>query len=289
MAGRGADVGDLRQAVRRLARAADSTPVRTTATFDDLVLPATTLDELRRLVSWARLRDEVLAQGPLTGAGGKGTGIASLFGGSPGTGKTLAAHVVSDALGLDLMRVDLSSVVDKYVGETEKNLERIFHDAESMNVVLFFDEADALFGSRSAVSDARDRYANLEVSYLLQRMEDFDGITILATNLRGNLDAAFSRRLQFLITFPDPDPPTRLRLWQRHVSHLAALDEADPPDLELLAEHADLAGGDIRNIVLSAAYEAAEHNAGRVAMRHLVDAARREYGKLRKRLPDQLG
>ena len=139
------------------------------------------------------------------GAGGKGTGIAALFTGAPGTGKTLAAHVIADNIGLDLMQVDLSGVIDKYIGETEKNLERVFAEAESLNVVLFFDEADALFGRRSEVKDAKDRYANQEVSYLLQRMEHFNGITILATNLRGNLDPAFSRRMHFIIHFPDPD------------------------------------------------------------------------------------
>ncbi len=286
--GRQVQLDDVRRAVRRLAATGAATPPRTTATFDDLVLPRPTLDELRRIVSWARHRDAVLAQGPLTGAGGKGTGIAALFGGGPGTGKTLAAHVIADALGLDLFRVDLSTVVDKYVGETEKNLERVFAEAESMNVVLFFDEADSIFGARSAVSDARDRYANLEVSYLLQRMEDFDGITILATNLRGNLDPAFSRRLQFLVTFPDPDADTRHRLWHQHLRHVAVLDDGDPPDVDLLAEHAELAGGDIRNIVLASAYAAAEDNDGRVGMRHLAAATHREYTKLRKRAPAQL-
>ncbi|WP_139978151.1 ATP-binding protein [Nocardioides litoris] len=281
-------VDDLRDAVRRSHGAAPDGPSRTPATFDDLVLPPAAMGELRRLVSWARHRDQVLAQGPLHGAGGKGTGIAAMFAGGPGTGKTLAAHVVADALGLDLMRIDLSSTVDKYIGETEKNLERAFHEAESMNVVLFFDEADALFGSRSAVSDSRDRYANLEVSYLLQRMESFDGITVLATNLRGNLDPAFSRRLHFIVTFTDPDAETRLELWQRLLGHVDRLDETDPPDLPLLAEHAELAGGDIRNIVLAAAYDAADDNDGAVAMRHLVTAAGREFTKVRKRMPPQL-
>src|SRR5699024_978162 len=151
--------------------------------------------------------------GAVHGAGGKGTGIAALFTGGPGTGKTLAAHVVADTAGLDLMQVDLSGVIDKYIGETEKNLERIFADAENLNVVLFFDEADALFGKRSEVRDAHDRFANQEVSYLLQRMEQFNGITVLATNLKGNLDLAFARRMHFIVHFPDPDEPTRARLW----------------------------------------------------------------------------
>lgn len=282
-------VADLRVAARHLGSGTGQQgPGRVGASFEDLVLPDPALRELRRLVAWARHRDEVLSQGALQGVGGKGSGIAALFGGNPGTGKTLAANVVADELALDLLEVDLSSVVDKYVGETEKNLEQVFREAEAMNVVLFFDEADALFGSRSAVSDARDRYANLEVSYLLQRMEHFDGITILATNLRGNLDSAFTRRLQFLITFPDPDAETRERIWRRHLAHVARTDEDDAPDVGLLARELELAGGDIRNIVLGAAYDATEADDGVVGMRHLARAATRELGKLRKRPPTSL-
>ncbi|MFC6342073.1 ATP-binding protein, partial [Nocardioides hankookensis] len=179
--------------------------------------------------------------------------MCALFAGGPGTGKTLAAHVVADELGLDLMQVDLPSVVSKYIGETEKNLERVFQEAESLNALLFFDEADSLFGSRSEVKDARDRYANQEVSYLLQRMEHFDGITVLATNLRGNVDPAFARRLHFIVTFPDPDEATRKELWSHHLAQLPSTDPADPLDPTALAT-LDLAGGGIRNVVLSAAY-----------------------------------
>lgn len=255
------------------------------ATFDDLVLPELPRAALHELVGWARHRDEVLAQGPLQGKGGKGTGITALFTGSPGTGKTLAAHVVSEALGLDLLPVDLTTIVDKYIGETEKNLERVFHEAEALNRVLFFDEADSLFGSRSDVRDSRDRYANLEVSYLLQRMERFEGISILATNLRGNLDPAFSRRLHFIVHFPDPDASTRARLWHQHLSFLAGTDPADPVDVEHLAQVGELSGGDIRNVVLAAAYAAAIEG-DKVGMRHVVTATVREYRKLGRRLPD---
>jgi SpoVK/Ycf46/Vps4 family AAA+-type ATPase len=218
------------------------------------------------------------------GKAGKGSGLTALFTGGPGTGKTLAAHVVADALNLELFQVDLSAVVDKYIGETEKNLERVFHEAESHNVVLFFDEADALFGSRSEVKDARDRYANQEVSYLLQRMEHFDGITVLATNLRGNLDAAFSRRMQFIVHFPDPDAATRHRLWRQHLLNAGPLEEADPVDVDLLAETVELAGGDIRNIVLAATYDAAVQGSA-LGMRHLAAATQREYQKLGRRAP----
>ncbi len=253
-------------------------------TLDDVVLPPGPLASLRELVDWARHRDEVLAQGPVAGKGGKGRGLTALFAGSPGTGKTLAARAVAGTLGLDLYTVELASIVDKYVGETEKNLERVFDEAENLNVVLLFDEADALFGARSDVKDAHDRYANIEVSYLLQRMEQFDGIAILATNLRGNLDAAFSRRLHVIVHFPDPDELTRQRLWTAHLEALAGTDPSDPVDVDHLAQVAEVTGGDIRNIVLAAAYSAAVDGEP-VGMRHLVAALGREYRKLGRRVP----
>jgi hypothetical protein len=263
----------------RAVRANAGTPV----TLDDLVLPPAALGEVTRMLDWARFRDEVVAMGPLHGKGGKGVGICALFSGPPGTGKTLAAHVVADSLGMDLYQVDLSTVVDKYIGETEKNLERVFREAEATNAVLFFDEADALFGSRSEVKDAKDRYANQEIAYLLQRMEQFDGITVLASNLRGNLDPAFARRLHFMVAFPDPDQPTRHRLWTHHLDGIP-VDPADPVDVDWLSTSVELAGGDIRNMVLSAVY-AAVAEGGPVAMRHVADAVRREHIKLGRRPP----
>lgn len=257
------------------------------ARLDDLVLPRPLLDELRRLLSWATHREAVLARGQVQGKGGKAAGITAMFSGGPGTGKTLAAHVVADELDMELVQVDLSAVVDKYIGETEKNLERIFVHAESRNVVLFFDEADALFGTRSEVRDARDRYANQEVSYLLQRMEHYDGITLLATNLHGNLDAAFMRRMQFVVHFPDPDAPTRVRLWEQHLAEVGGTDPADPVDVQLLAVEVELTGGDIRNIVLSATYDAVSVGAA-VGMRHVRSATVREYRKLGRRVPSGL-
>lgn len=284
-AGRAVDVVDVRRSARRLGGAGGSR-VRTgtsPATLDDLVLPEHTRREVVRLVGWARDRDEVLALGDLHGKGGKGSGICALFSGSPGTGKTLAAHVVADSLGMDLFQVDLSTVVDKYVGQTEKNLERVFEQAESLNAVLFFDEADSLFGSRSAVNDSRDRYANQEVAYLLQRMEASEGITILATNLRGNLDPAFARRLHFMIHFPDPDVPTRERLWRHHLAQLPSTDPADPVDVEMLARDLEIAGGDVRNIVLAATYDAVAEQVD-LGMRHVRGAALREMSKLGRRV-----
>jgi predicted nucleic acid-binding protein len=280
----------VREAARRVGGSGGSAADQIAATaasaggprFDDLVLPDHVAESLRRLVTWAQHRDEVAAQGPLRG---RGRGIAALFAGSPGTGKTLAAHVIAEELSIDLFQVDLSAVVDKYIGETEKNLEKVFQAAETLDVVLFFDEADALFGSRSEVRDARDRYANQEIAYLLQRMEHFDGVTILATNLRGNLDKAFSRRMSFIVHFPDPDPPIRRRLWEHHLAQLPITDEADPVQLDFLAESVELTGGDIRNIVLSAAYDTISRGET-IGMRHVVAATLREYRKLGRVVPE---
>lgn len=278
------DPPTLLAAARRLTTStASRTSSGTGATLDDLVLPPRTRREVERLVAWVRDRDDVLALGDLHGKGGKGTGITALFSGSPGTGKTLAAHVVADSLGVDLYQVDLAAVVDKYIGETEKNLERVFAHAESLGAVLFFDEADALFGARSAVSDARDRYANQEVSYLLQRMEASEGVTILATNLRGNLDPAFARRLHFTVHFPDPDETTRAHLWKHHLAQLPTTDPADPVDVDLLAAALEISGGDIRNIVLAAAYDAVAERRP-VGMRDVRQAAAREAAKLGRRI-----
>ena len=270
-------VAAAREAARRLS-ADGARPRSAVATFADLVLPPPALDAVLELVAWAGHRDRV------PGRAGAARGITALFTGSPGTGKTLAAEVVAGELGLDLRTVDLSAVVDKYIGETEKHLERVFAEAESLNVLLFFDEADALFGTRSEVRDARDRYANQEVAYLLQRMEQFDGIAVLATNLRGNLDTAFTRRLHFVVHFPDPDRATRRRLWETHLAVLGAADPADPVDLDHLAESVEVAGGDIRNAVRAAAHAAVAEGVP-LGMRHVVRGIEREYRKLGRRLP----
>jgi SpoVK/Ycf46/Vps4 family AAA+-type ATPase len=211
-------------------------------------------------------------------------GVTLLFAGPPGTGKTMAAEIIAGELGLDLFKIDLSTIVSKYIGETEKNLERIFTEAESSNAILFFDEADALFGKRSEVRDSHDRYANIEISYLLQRMEAYDGVTILATNLRANLDDAFTRRLQFAVDFPFPEEVDRLRIWQTlfppNVPRGADLD------FVLLARRFKLAGGSIRNIIVSAAYLAA--NDGRsVTMEHLLHGTRRELQKMGRLVGEQ--
>jgi SpoVK/Ycf46/Vps4 family AAA+-type ATPase len=189
----------------------------------------------------------------------------------------MSAEVIAGDLGLDLYTVNLATVVDKYVGETEKNLERIFTEADGVNAVLLFDEADAIFGKRSEVQSANDRYANIEVAYLLQRMETFDGIAILATNLRANVDEAFSRRLDLIVDFPAPDPGLRLALWERCLA--PPVPTADDLDLEFCARSFELSGGNIRSAAITAAYSAAD--AGRpVSMPDLVKAIALEYRKL---------
>ncbi len=246
-------------------------------TWEDIVLPADPLSILHEIVATVRGRPVVLDG---WGVGKKLTssnGITILFAGPPGTGKTMAAEVIASELGLDLYKIDLSTIVSKYIGETEKNLEQIFSEAQSSNAILFFDEADAIFGKRSEVKDAHDRYANIEISYLLQRMEAYDGVTVLATNLRANLDEAFTRRLQFAVDFPFPDEEYRLRIWQM----LFPPDVPRYPDLDLtlLARRFKLAGGNIRNVIVSAAFLAAS-NGERVAMQHVLHGVRRELQKM---------
>ncbi|MGW5424664.1 ATP-binding protein [Streptomyces sp. NPDC003943] len=251
--------------------------IEPTVGWTDLVLPPDTEAQLRELTARARHRDHVLGTWSMRPGGGRGRGVAALFAGDSGTGKTMSAEVIAADLGLDLYTVDLATVVDKYVGETEKNLERIFSEAAGVNGVLLFDEADAVFGKRSEVKDAHDRYANVESAYLLQRMESFDGLAILATNLRANLDDAFTRRLDLIVDFPVPDAPQRLLLWDRSLG--PHLPRAADLDLEFCAEAFELAGGNIRSIAVTAAYLAAEAG-GAVTMGMLIHAVQREYQKL---------
>jgi SpoVK/Ycf46/Vps4 family AAA+-type ATPase len=245
--------------------------------WEDIVLPVDRITQLREIVNTVRMRPQVLEEWGVGKKLASSSGVTVLFAGEPGTGKTMAAEIIARELGLDLYKIDLSSVVSKYIGETEKNLERIFDEAESSNAILFFDEADALFGKRSEVKDAHDRYANIEISYLLQRMEAYDGVTILATNLRANLDEAFTRRLQFAVDFPFPEENDRLRIW-------SALFPASVPkdkeiDFSLLAQRFKMAGGNIRNVIVSAAYLAAS-DGKQVTMSHLMHGTRRELQKM---------
>ncbi|TMD63133.1 MAG: ATP-binding protein [Chloroflexi bacterium] len=211
-----------------------------------------------------------------------GTGTTALFAGPSGTGKTMAAGIIASELGLPLFRIDLARVVSKWIGETEKNLDRVFKAAEDSNAVLFLDEADSLLGKRSEVKDSHDRYANLEISYLLQKMELYDGLAILATNMRQLIDEAFMRRLSFTVLFPLPEEPDRRLIWD--ALWPAALPRQGDVDLDRLA-HFRLPGGNIRNVVLAAAYLAATEGTA-VGMRHLLHGVRREYQKLGKQLSD---
>ncbi|MGI9824270.1 AAA family ATPase [Agromyces sp. Marseille-Q5079] len=245
--------------------------------WTDLVLPRATLAALHEIELRARYREQVLGDWGMRPGGGRGHGVVALFAGDSGTGKTMSAEVVARELGLDLYVVDLSTVVDKYIGETEKNLDRIFTAAAGTNAVLLFDEADAVFGKRSEVKDAHDRYANVESAYLLQRMETFDGLAVLATNLRANIDEAFTRRLDVIVDFPMPDAAQRAALWDRCLGDLVV--RSDDIDFPFLGESFELAGGAIRSAAVTSAYLAAA-DGGSVNMRHLVLAVEREYRKL---------
>ncbi|MFD3790724.1 ATP-binding protein [Streptomyces cyaneofuscatus] len=271
---------DLRTAVRaqngagleRLARR-----IEPAVGWDDLVLPPGTRTQLTELALRARHREQVLGQWGMRPGGGRGRGVIALFAGESGTGKTMSAEVVARELGMELYVVDLSTVVDKYIGETEKNLERIFVEASDVNGILLFDEADAIFGKRSQVKDAHDKHANVESAYLLQRMESFDGIAVLTTNLRANLDEAFTRRLDVIAEFPMPDAEQRLALWDRCLGTSIPRDPA--LDLQFCAARFELAGGSIRACAVTAAYLAAESRAP-LAMDQLVTAVLQEYRKL---------
>ena len=258
------------------ALSAVAVKVDTKATWDDIVLPSDAIAQLRELCSRVEHHDRVFNEWGFGRKLSRGRGTAALFSGGSGTGKTMAAEVIANALGLDLYRIDLSRVVNKYIGETEKNLDRVFVAAESANAILFFDEADALFGKRSEVKDAHDRYANIEVSYLLQKMEEYDGVAILASNLADNLDDAFTRRLAFAVYFPVPDEAARLEIWRRAWPSQARIDPR--VDRTTLARELKLAGGSIKNIALGAAFSAAA-NGGLIDEAHIAHAVQREYQK----------
>ena len=277
--------------VRAGARAQNSTGlsrlarrIRPSATWDDLILPASVEAELRSLVARWRQRGRVLDDWGLSPGSARGRGVSGLFAGGSGTGKTLSAEVLANDLGLDLYVIELSTVIDKYIGETSKNLARIFDEADSVNGVLLFDEADALFGKRSAVSDAKDRHANVEVAFLLQRMESFDGVAILTTNLAANLDEAFLRRLDAIVDFPEPTVVQRREMWARMLPE--SLPRAEPLDLDLLAESFRLSGSEIRSTALRAAYRVADE--GRTLTNlDLLRAVVAEHRKLGRHLGAQ--
>lgn len=246
-------------------------------TWSDLILPSNEITQLREACAQVRHRQTVYGEWGFDEKLSLSKGLCVLFYGQSGTGKTLAVEIIANELQLDAYKIDLSTVVSKYIGETEKNLSAIFQDAETSNAILFFDEADALFGKRSEVKDAHDRYANIEINYLLQRMEEFEGLVILATNLRKNIDDAFFRRMHFAVEFPFPDEDRRYHIWRQHFPEAAPV--APDIDFNFLASRLNVAGGNIRNIVVNAAFLAAD-NSGVINMQHLIHAARREYEKI---------
>ncbi|NOT56613.1 MAG: ATP-binding protein [Deltaproteobacteria bacterium] len=252
--------------------------------WDDLVLPRDKREQLKELCGQVAHRHRVFSDWGFARKLAHGRGISALFVGPSGTGKTMAAEVIAHELQLDLYKIDLSSVVNKYIGETEKNLAKIFHEAEASNAILFFDEADALFGKRTKIADAHDRYANIETSYLLQRVEAYDGIVILATNLRENMDEAFTRRIKFIVDFPFPDATSRKAIWQTHFP--AETPVSEDLDYEWLAQQWQITGGNIKNIVLAAAFGAAA-NGGAINLTHVLHGARREFEKIGKLWDDK--
>jgi hypothetical protein len=273
---------DLRAACRIQSNQRLSSLARKVAprhAWDDIVLPADRTEQLREIVRAMRYRARVYDEWGFGRSLSLGKGLNVLFTGPPGTGKTMGAEIIAGALALDLYRIDLSTMVSKYIGETEKNLARIFAEAETSNAILFFDEADALFGRRSEVRDSHDRYANLEVAYLLQRMEEYEGVVILATNFRKNMDEAFVRRMHHTVDFPLPGEPERLRIWSQVFPAETPLEPGLP--LERVARRLEVSGGSIRNIALAAAFLAAD-DGGVVRMPHLLCAARREFQKMGK-------
>lgn len=260
----------------RHALASVANKIEPRATWDDIVLPADAIAQLRELCDRVDQRDRVFDDWGLGRKLSRGRGTTVLFSGGSGTGKTMAAEVIANALELELYRIDLARVVSKYIGETEKNLERVFAAAEKSNAILFFDEAEALFGKRSEVKDSHDRYANIEIAYLLQKMEDHEGLTILATNMADALDEAMARRLAFHVYFPFPDESARVRLWER--AWPAETPVASDVDRCSLARELRLSGGGIRNVALGAAFLAAG-NGSVVEAGHIRHAVRREQQK----------
>ncbi|WP_302822811.1 ATP-binding protein [uncultured Anaerotruncus sp.] len=280
--------GDLREALRRengQALNQSAQRIQNGKRMEDLVLPPEQKRQLESLCAFARGRETVWKRWGFARTIPGGQGLTALFYGASGTGKTLAASVVANELGLPLYRVDLSQLISKYIGETQKNIGRIFDAAESADCILFFDEADALFSRRTEAADAQDRYANAEIAYLLQRTEQYDGIILLATNLLQNFDEAFRRRIGFMIRFPTPDEAMREALWRGIFPEEAPLSDIDYP---LLARELELTGAGIRACALNAARMAAAEN-GEINLERLCRAAREEYQKLGKTFPARFG
>ena len=251
--------------------------------WKDIILPPDLFEQLQEIYSYIKYYYKVYSDWGFEKKLSLGKGLNALFSGPSGTGKTMAAEIIAHELQLDLYKIDLSTVVSKYIGETEKNLSLIFKEGQASNAILFFDEADAIFGKRSEVKDAHDRYANIEIAYLLQKMDEYDGIVILATNLRKNIDEAFSRRMHFTLEFPIPDEDNRKRIWQNIFPVEAPLDK--DIDFTFLAKQFQITGGNIKNIAVSAAFLAAQ-NGNEISMNNIIRAIKREYQKMGKLFTD---
>ncbi len=247
--------------------------------WGDIVLPEDQMEQLHEICGHVKHHYTVYSDWGFGQKLSRGNGINVLFAGPSGTGKTMAADIMANELGIDLYKIDLSAIVSKYIGETEKNLDRIFEEGKTANAILFFDEADALFGKRSEVRDSHDRYANIEIAYLLQKMEEYDGLVILATNLKKNMDEAFARRMHFSIEFPMPEEDDRYRIWESVFPKKAPLD--DDIDLNFMAKQFKITGGNIKNIALSAAFLAAQDGCF-ITMENLIKGTKREYQKMGK-------
>ena len=250
------------------------------ATMDDLVLTDRERHLLNNIIINVRQRYKVYEEWGFGRVSDRGIGITALFSGDSGTGKTMAAEVIASELQLDLFKIDLSMVVNKYIGETEKNLRKIFDSAEDGGAILFFDEADALFGKRSEVKDSHDRYANIEVGYLLQRMESYRGLAILTTNLKNSIDNAFIRRLRFVVKFPFPNEMSRKEIWKKVFPVSVPVNKLDFDKLSKF----EITGGHIRNIALGAAFHAADKGEP-ISMEYIIKAANEEYEKMDRPMP----
>jgi hypothetical protein len=273
--------GCRRQSSRHLVTFTQRIEPRSELGFDDLVLPGPSRRQLQELRWRVRHRSYVHTELGFERRLPLGRGLVAMFTGASGTGKTMAAELLAREQGVDLYKVDLSAVISKWVGETEKNLSRMFLDAEGANAIVFFDEADALFGKRGEVKDARDRWANVEVNYLLQRVEEYSGVVVLASNLRQNIDEAFVRRIHVVVDFTFPDAEARLRIWQGLFP--AGVERPPDEELALLAERFALSGGSAKNVVVDAAFRALDKSSDgllRITLRHLASAVAREYQKL---------
>ena len=249
-------------------------------TWNDIVLPPAIMSLLRDICNVVKYKGTVFYDWGFASKFSLGKGLTALFTGESGTGKTMAAEVIAKDLNLELYKIDLSSILSKYIGETEKNLSTIFRESEGSNSILFFDEADALFGKRTDVKDSHDRYANIETNYLLQKIDEFEGVVILSTNYRKNIDDAFIRRMQFIVNFPFPDADYRLEIWKK--AFPMQVPRSDEIDFKFLANNMQLSGGNIKNIVINSAFLAAKNGTKPISMSEIILATKREFDKIGK-------